>query len=187
MNFDKKIKPYITDVLLVLFSIVVICVICLFLFSDNTSLDFSPEKNITISAKISNLEQYDVQITVGDKVYDTATGQIIGTVKKAEYTQSFESVIDVETGSVQNIYHPEFFDVDLEIQCQISSKKAQKYKVGQNISINVPQLAFTAEIYEINESQPFNTADGNNNSYNMDYDSVSRINEDENNSQKEAA
>ena len=186
MNFYKKIKLYMTDVILVLFSIIVICVICLYLFSDNTSLDFSPTKNIIISAKISKLPQYDEQITVGNKVFDTETGQEIGTVAKAVYTPSFESVIDAETGSVKNIYHPEFSDVDIEIHCQISSNKAQKYKVGQNISINVPQLAFTAEIYEINETLSLNTANDNTNSYNTDYDSESLIKSNENNQQKEA-
>lgn len=150
MNKNNKIS--LMDILLVLFSLLIIIILGIHLLSQTAEYDFSPKFNIYIHADISNADSdFLHSIKEGDSVYDTETGKLVGVVESAVYTKSYESVFDETQNQWTKVEYPDLYDIRIVISSAVTEKNGTDYKIGQYAKLNVPSYAFSAEIIDITQ------------------------------------
>lgn len=150
MKMNNKIS--LMDILLVLFSLFIIVILGIHLFSQTAEYDFSPKFNIYIHAGISKAENdFLHSIKEGDSVYDTETGKLVGVVESSVYTKSYESVFDEAQNQWTKVEYPDLYDIRIVISATVSEKNGTDYKIGQYAKLNVPSYAFSAEIIDITQ------------------------------------
>lgn len=152
---NKPLKFNIVDVFLIIISLIVFTVIILFLFKGGTDYDFSPEKSIYCTIETEKINsKYRGMIKTGDAVFNTETGEKIGTVTDIVYTSSYENVFNSDSNIFDSISYPDLIDAEMVIHITAKETELSQYKVGKTLSLNVPLFAFKATFNEISDIPP---------------------------------
>ena len=155
MNNKHSIKINIIDILLVVAAIAVAAIISVYLFADKIQDGFSPRKNIYVSANAEKIEeQYANSISKGDRIFNTANGEFIGTVSSVTLSNSYESYYSAD-GVKENVYYPDLYDVTLIIASTVSENYSGSIKTGAELNFSNKNAAFDVKIVSVSYAEEF--------------------------------